>query len=100
LFSLDTWHELSTVAAKPKFSRYLPYEMHMAFLRVLQPKEFVPIPTHVTVCRDATDNKFLELAIDGKADMIVSGDQDLLVMGSFQGIAIHDPATYLRLNLY
>jgi hypothetical protein len=32
--------------------------------------------------------------------MIVSGDQDLLVMGSFQGIAIHDPATYLRLNLY
>ena len=42
--------------------------------------ETVTIIQRVTACRDATDDKFLELAVNGKADVIVSGDADLLVL--------------------
>jgi putative PIN family toxin of toxin-antitoxin system len=51
----------------------------------------------VTSCRDPLDNKFLEVAVAGKADVIVSGDQDLLVLSPFEGIAIVGPATFLAM---
>ena len=40
----------------------------------------VSVSSVVTDCRDAKDNKFLELAIDGVATCIITGDQDLLVL--------------------
>ena len=51
----------------------------------------------ITICRDAKDDKFLELALNGRADIIVSGDQDLLTLNPFQGIPIVQPATFIRL---
>ena len=50
----------------------------------------------VTACRDATDDKFLELAVNGKADVIVSGDADLLVLNPFRGIPIVTPAAFVQ----
>ncbi|MDQ3756218.1 MAG: putative toxin-antitoxin system toxin component, PIN family, partial [Acidobacteriota bacterium] len=41
------------------------------------------------------DNKFLELAVSGKADWIVSGDDDLLVLNPFRGIPIFTPREFL-----
>ena len=41
---------------------------------------------------DTSDNKFLEAAVEGKADYIISGDKDLLRLGSFMGIKIITPA--------
>ena len=49
----------------------------------------------VDACRDPKDNKFLEAALAGKADCIVSGDADLLGMGSFEGMPILRPAEFL-----
>src|SRR5881275_2810905 len=46
--------------------------------RVLSAAEPVPIVERVAECRDPTDDKFLELALNGRADLIVSGDRDLL----------------------
>ncbi len=40
------------------------------------------------MCRDPDDDKFLELALSGDADVIVSGDDDLLVLHPFRGIPI------------
>ena len=51
----------------------------------------------ITVCRDPKDNKFLEVAVAGKADVIVSGDQDLLVLHPFAGIPILQPAAFLQM---
>ena len=51
----------------------------------------------VTACRDSTDDKFLEVAVTGKADVIVRGDQDLLVLHLFVGIPILSPAAFLRM---
>ncbi len=44
--------------------------------------------TNIEVCRDPDDDKFLECAIDAKAMYIVSGDNDLLVIGEYENIQI------------
>jgi predicted nucleic acid-binding protein len=58
--------------------------------------EFVMITEPITACRDPTDDKFLELAVNGGADQLVSGDADLLVFNSFRGILIVSPATLVK----
>jgi predicted nucleic acid-binding protein len=55
----------------------------------------VEITETITDCRDAKDNKFLELAVSGKADCVVSGDSDLLVLNPFRGISILTPREFL-----
>jgi len=50
----------------------------------------------VTVCRDPKDNKFLEVAVEGQADLIISGDEDLLTLHPFRGIPILSPRDFLR----
>lgn len=57
--------------------------------------EYILIHQTVSACRDPKDNMILELAVNGKADVIVTGDQDLLTLGSFRGIPIWTPAQYL-----
>jgi putative PIN family toxin of toxin-antitoxin system len=51
----------------------------------------------ISACRDPKDEKFLEVAVAGKADVIVSGDQDLLALHPFAGIPILPPADFLRM---
>jgi predicted nucleic acid-binding protein len=51
----------------------------------------------VQACRDPDDDKFLEVAMSGGADWIVTGDADLLALHPFEGIAIVTPADFLRL---
>ena len=50
----------------------------------------------VRACRDPRDDKFLEVAVRGRADAIVTGDADLLALHPFRGIAILTPAKYLE----
>ena len=57
----------------------------------------VHIVTQVDVCRDPDDNVILSLALDGKADYIVSGDKDLLDLSSFREIPIIKPAEFLSM---
>lgn len=47
--------------------------------------------------RDPKDDKYLACAVEGGADYIVSGDEDLLTLGSFRGVAIVRPADFVRL---
>ena len=49
----------------------------------------------ITACRDPKDNPVLEAAVAGRADVIVSGDEDLLVLPPFEGIPIVGPAKFL-----
>ena len=51
--------------------------------------EFVTPLTNVTAVKvDPSDNRFLEAALEGKVDYVVSGDAHLLELGSFEGIPI------------
>lgn len=51
----------------------------------------------VTASRDEDDNKFIETALNGNAGYIISGDKDLLVLGSYERIRILKPAEFLEL---
>ena len=57
--------------------------------------ELVTPRRKVTVCRDHTDDKFLEAALAGGADCVVSGDADLLSLTPFDDIPILRPAEFL-----
>jgi putative PIN family toxin of toxin-antitoxin system len=64
--------------------------------RMLATAELVTITERIACCRDPHDDKFLELAVSGRADMIVSGDADLLALNPFCGIPIVTPAMFLQ----
>ena len=54
------------------------------------------ITEHIAACRDPTDDKFLELAVNGHADLIVTGDGDLLALNTFRDIPIVTPAMFVH----
>jgi putative PIN family toxin of toxin-antitoxin system len=97
LVSEATMEELADVLARPKFDRYISLEDRQQFLRLLgRVAEFVPVVYPVRECRDPTDDKFLALALNGKAELILTGDVDLLALHPWRNIAILSPMDYLR----
>jgi len=67
-----------------------------ALINLIRLRGELIVPTQrITACRDADDNKFLEAALAGEADCIVSGDVDLLSLSPFQGVPILRPAEFL-----
>ncbi len=98
LVSEATVTELDEVLRRPKFDRYVSEAARLDLLAaVVREAEVVPVTTVVTDCRDPKDNKFLELAIDGRASHLVTGDADLLTLHPFRGIDIVTPAALLAL---
>jgi len=89
--------ELLRTMYKPKFSRYFENSDKREELIVsfVNGSLNVNIRHKITACRDPKDNKFLELALSGKADFIISGDQDLLVLHPFENIPVISPADFL-----
>ena len=88
--------ELDEVLRRTKFNKYVPEEKRLEFLAALvQTAELVEVTEVITACRDHKDNKFLELAVSGKASHILSGDGDLLALHPFRGIAVISPQTFL-----
>lgn len=97
LVSDDTMYELAEVLSRRKLNRYVTAEDRRRFLRQLSRiAEFVPIIQVVHECRDPKDDKFLELALNGRAAVIITGDADLRALHSWRDIAILSPADYLK----
>jgi putative PIN family toxin of toxin-antitoxin system len=89
--------ELEAVLMRAKFARYLQPGSLKPFIESLRLiAEPVMIVSTIRACRDPRDDKFLELAVHGRADAIVTGDQDLLALHPFHGIDLITPADYLR----
>lgn len=88
--------ELRAVFARKKFDRYVTREEREGFLeRLIREATVVEVSRHVTACRDPKDDKYLSLAVSGSGSFIITGDDDLLVLHPFQGIAIVTPAQFL-----
>jgi len=97
LVSEDTMNELADVLSRRKLDPYVNLEERKQFLRDLAAiVEFVPIISRVYECRDPEDDKFLEVALNGRAELIVTGDRNLLRMSLWRGIEILTPAAYIR----
>ena len=54
----------------------------------------VPVALNADICRDSDDMKVLGLAVAGRSDCLVSGDQDLLVLRQVEGIPILSPRDF------
>jgi uncharacterized protein len=97
LISIPILAELNDVLSRKKFDRYLPEEKRKRFLAVLaRDAQLVEITERIAECRDPKDNRFLELAVCGNADCLISGDNDLLELNPFRGIAILKPDEFLK----
>lgn len=95
LKSLATEQQLFEVLARPRFAALIGGAAE-AVRRLMDAAELVVIAEGITACRDPTDDKFLELAVSGRAEVVVSGDRDLLALNPFRGIPIVSPAEFLR----
>jgi predicted nucleic acid-binding protein len=58
------------------------------------------VTSEIKLCRDSKDDKYLELAQDGRARLIVSGDNDLVDLHSFAGVSILSPSEFLKLPAF
>jgi putative PIN family toxin of toxin-antitoxin system len=100
LYSQATLNELIDVLGRPRMvQRYGVNADETAALcaLVIRRGESVSPAQAVTACRDQKDNKFLEVAVSGRADVIVTGDEDLRVLDPFEGIPIIQSSEFLRL---
>lgn len=84
IFSQELLDEFLEVARRPKFRRFfLPTDIEEILETIEEYAEFVKVQTQIEVCRDPKDNFLLSLAIDGNADFLLTGDNDLLEMNKF-----------------
>jgi len=89
--------EIVEVLNRAKFARAIPFERRERVISLIRNLAvwFEPV-VRVMDCRDPDDNKYLELAQAAGADIIVSSDNDLLVLNPWRGVKILRPAEYLR----
>ena len=89
--------ELEDVFSRRKFDRCATPEERRRLLRdLLVETELVEITERVRASPDPKDDKILELAVNGNADYIVSGNhRDLVELSPFRGIEIVTPAEFL-----
>ena len=100
LLSLEVIEELYDVLGRPAFDRYIDEEDRIKFLTLLvRGATLVEITERIKKCRDPKDDKFPELAVNGKADFIISGDGDLQVLNPFRKIAILSPREFLEAGI-
>jgi uncharacterized protein len=96
LKSAATEDQLLEVLGRPYIAAATIPSLREGLARMLAAAELVPIAEHIAASRDPTDDKFLELAVNGRADLIVTGDRDLLALNPFRQIPIVTPAAFVR----
>jgi putative PIN family toxin of toxin-antitoxin system len=86
--------ELRRVLAYPKLARLIKGPQQLVDL--VEAASIVVIPLRVLdVVSDESDNRVLEAAVEGAADYIVSGDDHLLTLGTFQRIPVLAPGEFV-----
>ena len=97
LVSDATLEELGDVLSRKKFDPYVSLNDRKKFIRLLgRISDWVASGRRIRACRDPRDDKFLEVAVNGDANLIISGDKDLLVLNPFMGKPIASPSEYLK----
>ncbi|AEV31968.1 putative toxin-antitoxin system toxin component, PIN family [Owenweeksia hongkongensis DSM 17368] len=82
LFSEQLLSEFLRVAKKPKLQKYFSdKQLTDLLLRFEEYGVMIDVHSNYELCRDPDDNFLLNLAVDGHANFLVSGDDDLLVLG-------------------
>ena len=101
LVSVSLMRELHDVLSRPKFDRYVtPSERERFLGLLLRDAHLVEVTESIRACRDPKDDQVLELAVCGRADWIIIGDADLLVLDPFRSIRIVTPTDFLGLGVH
>ena len=98
VYSTDILVEIIDVLGRPALrAKYHiePDDISVAINLIRLRGDLVVPARKVAACRDPKDDKFLEAALAGGADCIVSGDADLLDLAPFEDIPILRPAEFL-----
>ena len=96
LKSAVTEQEILKVLARPRIAAVTIPSFRKDLAKLLARAELVTISERIAAYRDPTDDKFLELAVNGHADLIVTGDADLLALNPFREIPIVTPAMFVQ----
>jgi putative PIN family toxin of toxin-antitoxin system len=96
LKSTITERELFVTLARPRLAPLIPRDFLDWLHELMAAAELVKISERIAACRDPKDDKFLELAVNGHADVLVTGDNDLLALNPFRGIQIITPADFVQ----
>jgi hypothetical protein len=87
--------EISEVSSRPKFKNIFTAKRIKELFSLLDSYAIVVSPSQkVNVCRDGKDNCLLEVALEGEADYLVTGDEDLLVLDPFHNTKIVKPKDF------
>lgn len=77
--------------------RYSDEDARVTIETVILASEIVePVTFETQICRDPDDDAILGTAVAGNADCIVTGDNDLLIIGRFRGVDIISPSEFVR----
>lgn len=98
LFSSVIIDEVLSVLEKTRLQRFIKPALKDE-LKVLLPTLInTSITERIDIVRDKDDNKFIETAVSGGAQYIVTGDEDLLILKEFRKIKIVNPKDFLELQ--
>lgn len=93
----NTWHELETRISRPKLDRCFGESGRLQHLgAIAQSVQFFEVKASVAVSRDKTDDKFMGLALDSGAKILISGDPDLKDVQTYKGVDILSPAQFFE----
>jgi len=97
LFSDATYQEFMTRIVRPKFTKYYkPEQLENVVSHLAEVGHWHEPTLQIAACRDAQDDKFLALAVSAKAEFLITGDQDLLVLHPFENVCILTPRVFLE----
>lgn len=85
IFSQELLEEFLEVSERSKFKRFFKKSDIKTLLSQIETfGELIKVESKISECRDPKDNFLLSLSIDSKADFLVTGDSDLLVLGKIE----------------
>lgn len=98
LVSSSMLEEIERVVARPYFRKYFPVEEAVEILAIVERNgTLVKVkPPYDQICRDPKDDYLLALAMKGKADFLITGDADLLVLRKHGKTRILKPAAFRK----
>ena len=69
-------------------AKYSGREKSLSLMPIVSALELITATNNIQICRDPDDDKFLSCAVAGKCYFIVSGDNDLLTLKTYEGVQI------------
>jgi len=99
IFCHELLAELLEVSARPKLKKFFTTNDKKLIFNIIECyADYVVVTSNVDLCRDVKDNFLLSLAKDSKADFLITGDKNLLVLKKFEETQIVTIAEYQMIS--